>query len=77
MSEAVPETEGKPLTQRQQEILAYIEDKSRRYGPTIREIALAMQIASPNGVVCHLRALEKKGRIRRQRGVSRGIEVLQ
>jgi repressor LexA len=71
------EEDHKPLTQRQQEILAYIEDQSRRYGPTIREIASAMQIASPNGVVCHLRALEKKGRIRRLPGISRGIEVLQ
>jgi repressor LexA len=77
MSEAVQETEGKPLTQRQQEILAYIENQAKRYGPTIREIASAMQISSPNGVVCHLRALEKKGRIRRLPGISRGIEVLQ
>jgi repressor LexA len=71
------EAEDKVLTKRQQEILSYIQEQSRRYGPTIREIASAMQIASPNGVVCHLRALEKKGRIRRPPGISRGIEVLQ
>jgi repressor LexA len=45
------------------------------YSPTVREIARAMSIKSPNGVVVHLEALEKKGWIRRRPNSSRGIEV--
>ena len=51
------------LTPRQKEIYDFIRDKieSRGYGPTVREIGLAFKIQSPNGVMCHLKALEKKG----------------
>jgi repressor LexA len=71
------EAEQPTLTKRQQEVLAYIEEQSRRYGPTVREIAAALHIKSPNGVVCHLTALERKGRIKRLPGISRGIELLE
>lgn len=69
-------TEDLPLTARQAEALAFIRANPRIYGPTIREIAAAMGIASPNGVVGHLRALEKKGLIKRTAKVTRGIEVV-
>ena len=51
------------LTDRQQEVYEFIRDKirSRGYGPTVREIGGEFGIASPNGVMCHLRALERKG----------------
>ncbi len=51
------------LTQRQRDVYVFIRDKihSRGYGPTVREIAQQFQIRSPNGVMCHLKALEKKG----------------
>ena len=50
------------LTKRQAEILEMINDCVTRNGfaPSIREIADAFEISSPNGVVCHLKALEKK-----------------
>ena len=65
------------LTTRQQEILSSIRRliETRGYGPTVREIAGEFGIASPNGVVCHLKALETKGYISRAARKSRGIEL--
>ena len=65
------------LTARQKEIFDFIEDKilNRGYGPTVREIGEHFEIASPNGVMCHLKALEKKGIIHREPGMSRAIQV--
>src|SRR6476646_4820307 len=59
------------ITKRQHEILDYIRDKieNRGFPPSIREIGEAFEIASPNGVMCHLKALEKKGYIERNKGV--------
>jgi repressor LexA len=69
-------TDPKPLTARQAQVLEFIRANSGLYGPTVREIALAFSIRSPNGVVCHLKALEKKGLIKRTPYSSRGIEVV-
>jgi repressor LexA len=65
-------------TERQMEIYAFIRDKihSRGYGPTVREIGAAFKIRSPNGVVCHLKALERKGLITRGKNMSRAIELV-
>ena len=65
-------------TARQMEIYEFIRDKiySRGFGPTVREIGEAFSIRSPNGVVCHLKALEKKGLITRGRNMSRAIELV-
>jgi SOS-response transcriptional repressor LexA len=65
-----------PLTARQQEVLECIREKARMYGPTVREIASQLGIKSPNGVVCHLETLERKGYIRRSKKIARGIEVV-
>ena len=56
------------LTSRQREVFEFIRDKitGRGYGPTVREIGDNFRIASPNGVMCHLKALEKKGLITRE-----------
>jgi repressor LexA len=70
-------TEPITLPPRQQEAFDFIRANSHMYGPAIREIAAAMGIRSPNGVVCHLNALEKKGLITIRRNVARGIEVVQ
>ena len=69
---------GDTPTSRQLEIYGFIRDKihSRGYGPTVREIGLAFKIRSPNGVVCHLKALERKGLITRGKNMSRAIELV-
>jgi repressor LexA len=61
------------LTKRQQAIYDFIRDLifRRGYGPTVREIAGQFDIKSPNGVMCHLRALERKGLIRRDANKAR------
>src|SRR5438309_766975 len=66
------------LTDRQREIYDFIRDKieTRGYGPTVREIGLGFDIKSPNGVMCHLKALEKKGLIVREGFSARAIQLL-
>jgi repressor LexA len=68
----------KPLTDRQGEILAFIEKTLREEGfpPTIAEIARAFGARSGNGVRGHLQALARKGAIELVPGVSRGIRLL-
>ena len=63
------------LTKRQLTIFNFIRQliEGRGFGPTIREIADEMGYKSPNGVMCHLRALEKKGLINRTSHRSRSI----
>lgn len=65
------------LTTRQRAIYDFIKDKivNRGYGPTVREIGSAFKIKSPNGVMCHLKALEKKGLITRESHMSRAIQL--
>jgi repressor LexA len=65
------------LTTRQREVLDFIRDKidNRGYGPTVREIGDYFEINSPNGVMCHLKALEKKGIITREPNMSRAIQL--
>ncbi len=46
------------------------------FGPTVREIGQAFDISSPNGVMCHLKALEKKGLIKRQGFSARAITLV-
>ena len=65
------------LTERQREIYDFVKDKivGRGYGPTVRDIGAHFGIRSPNGVMCHLKALEKKGLISREPGKSRAIQL--
>ena len=65
------------LTSRQREVFDFIREKitGRGYGPTVREIGLKFKISSPNGVMCHLKALEKKGIITREPNMSRAIQL--
>ena len=67
------------LTPRQREIYNFIRSKiqGRGYGPTVREIGLHFEIKSPNGVMCHLKALQKKGLIHREPNMSRAIQLLE
>src|SRR6516225_2768086 len=66
------------LTERQREIYDFIREKieGRGYGPTVREIGQAFEIKSPNGVMCHLKALEKKGLIKREGFSARAIQLI-
>ena len=69
--------EMEQLTKRQKAVYEFIRDKirNRGYGPTVREIGEHFDIASPNGVMCHLKALEKKGLITREPNMSRAIQL--
>lgn len=61
------------LTARQQEILDFIGDQCAQGNPpTVREIMVHFGFSGPNGVNCHLRALEKKGAITNS-GLARGV----
>lgn len=63
------------LTERQQEVLDFIQAKIERngYPPTIREIGAELGIRSTNGVNDHLKALERKGYINRDGAKSRTL----
>ena len=63
------------LTQRQKEILDFISASimERGFPPTLREIGEHFQIRSTNGVNDHLKALEKKGHLRREDLKSRAM----
>jgi len=63
------------LTVKQRKVYDFIREKirTRGYGPTVREIGTEFEISSPNGVMCHLKALEKKGLITREPNMSRAI----
>ena len=63
------------LTHRQREILDFISASisERGFPPTLREIGEHFQIRSTNGVNDHLKALEKKGHLRREDLKSRAM----
>ncbi|MHC4403831.1 MAG: transcriptional repressor LexA [Planctomycetota bacterium] len=65
------------MTERQRAVYEFVRDKirNRGYGPTVREIGERFKIRSPNGVMCHLKALEKKGLITREANRSRAIQL--
>jgi repressor LexA len=71
-------TINRNLTRRQQDIFDLIRQLiiQRGYGPTVREIGHHFGISSPNGVMCHLKALERKGLIVRHAKQSRAIELV-
>lgn len=64
------------LTKQQQRVFDYIRKRilDDGMGPTIREIGAQMNFSSPNGVVGHLNALERKGMITRSEK-SRSIQL--
>src|SRR5213595_1668306 len=64
-----------PLTERQEKILAFIKKAilEQGYPPTIREIGEEMGIRSTNGVNDHLKALERKGYLKREVLKSRAL----
>src|SRR6187401_3541129 len=67
------------LTARQEQTLDFIRKsiEERGYPPTLREIGEYMGIRSTNGVNDHLRALERKGYLRREDMKSRALKLVQ
>jgi repressor LexA len=66
------------LTKRQAQTLDFIRQsiEDRGYPPTLREIGEFMGIRSTNGVNDHLRALERKGYLRREDMKSRALRLV-
>ena len=67
----------KALTTRQNQVLKFISEHIDNIGfpPTRNELSAHFGFRSPNAAESHLRALEKKGVIRIERGRSRGITL--
>ncbi|MFQ5924746.1 MAG: transcriptional repressor LexA [Dehalococcoidia bacterium] len=67
----------KTLSDKQSRILSFLHQflNDRGYPPTIRDIVNGCKISSTSVVEYNLRALEREGHIRRDREVSRGIEL--
>jgi repressor LexA len=65
----------KKLTERQKQVLKWIEESIKRSGqaPTVRELQTKLGCSAPMGVVSHLNALEMKGYIERVDNKARGI----
>lgn len=68
----------KDLSRRQRAILDYIENFliENDYPPTIRDIQHELGISSTSVVDYNLKVLEGQGMIRRNRNISRGIELV-
>ena len=66
------------LSTRQQSILQFLQDfiDEKNYPPSIRDIQQGCGISSTSVVDYNLKKLEEKGHIRRDREVSRAIELL-
>ncbi len=66
----------KPLTEKQQLVLAMVEEFCSRQGypPTVREVAAAFDI-QPRAAADHLEALKRKGYLHREPGRSRGLAL--
>ncbi len=66
----------KELTDKQRKVLQFIEEYMQQHGypPSIRDIARRFRI-TPRGAQMHLRALEKKGYIRRGNGKARALSL--
>lgn len=71
-------TATETLTKKQMRVLQFIARyiAEKKYPPAIRDIQSFMSISSPNGVICHLNALVRKGWIRREPLTSRGIVII-
>lgn len=68
---------AKQLSRRQQAMLDYIERflEENTYPPTIREIQRDLNVSSTSVVDYNLNILEQRNLIRRNRNISRGIEL--
>ena len=69
--------EKKPLTERQKEILSYVQEYSAKegYSPSIREICDRFGVSSTRGIHRHLETLEDKGYVKRA-STPRSIKII-
>ena len=67
----------KKLTKRQKEVLNFIREElvNKNYPPSVREICQAMNLSSSSTVHSHLKALQKKGFIKRDPTKPRAIAI--
>jgi repressor LexA len=67
----------KDLTQRQQEVLEFIQRQQDSAGlaPTFREIAAHFRFRSPNAAQAHIQALLAKGVLKNRPGRARSLQV--
>lgn len=65
------------LPERQQKVLAFLEDfiEANGYPPTVREIGNGIGVSSTSLVTYYLRRLEERGLINRESSISRGIRL--
>ena len=68
-----------PLTARQREVFDFIVDFAERHGycASVRDVQLAIGAASPNGAVCHLVPLRKKGYVTWDERTARSIRPVE
>lgn len=66
------------LTERQQQVLGFIQGKQDSEGlaPTLREIAAHFRFSSPNAALTHVQALRKKGFLKSLPGRARTLQVV-
>ena len=67
-----------PLSPRQQQILRLISQFMLRHGlpPTRADLARALRLRNRQGIDQHLRAIERKGYLKLEPGIARGIRLL-
>jgi len=72
------ETELLPLTERQRQVFDFIVGFSKKHGYrcSIREVMKSIKAVSPNGAMCHLIALRKKGYIAWEPNTARSIRPI-
>lgn len=68
-----------PLTVRQREVLEFVVEFADAHGYccSIREVMAAIGCVSPNGAMCHLKPLMKKGYIAMEPNTARSIRPIQ
>ena len=66
------------LSERQERMLAFIRDfmDDRQYPPTVRDIQMGCDVSSTSVVDYNLKKLQQMGYLKREREVSRGIELV-
>jgi SOS-response transcriptional repressor LexA len=64
-----------PLTAKQKKVYRWIADyfQRERIPPSVREIQAAFDLGSPNGAVCHITPLMRKGWLVRKPNTARSI----